>query len=157
VTKDLSVPRALYRMVDGRPHCRHGAILYGTSCLTCEREAQTATGQGEQERWASGWDLGAPGGDKTAYARATRQQDGFAMEWVFMTEDLRSPDLKREQYEEFVAEMREHSRRIEDRIRESIRRAGSAPWPTPRQEVISDPNDRRGLDARPVRQGGTAP
>lgn len=29
---------------DGKLHCRHGVILYGTSCIQCEREGQTTDG-----------------------------------------------------------------------------------------------------------------
>ena len=54
----------------GDMECRHGVLLYGTSCVQCERDAETATGWSEQIRWAEGlarayernrrmgWDLG---------------------------------------------------------------------------------------------------
>ena len=38
----------------GDMECRHGVLLYGASCVQCERDADTATGWSEQIRWAEG-------------------------------------------------------------------------------------------------------
>lgn len=48
---------AIYRRTaNDRLICRHGPILYGTSCLGCERESETEHGQSRQREWARTWD-----------------------------------------------------------------------------------------------------
>lgn len=64
---------AIYRNTpQGRLICRHGPILYGTSCLACERESETTTGQAQQRAWARTWDREA--NDAFAYQTAWRYQ-----------------------------------------------------------------------------------
>lgn len=41
---------------DGRLNCRHGVMLYGDSCITCEREAETTMGQQVQKVWGTVFD-----------------------------------------------------------------------------------------------------
>lgn len=146
-TDDLG--RARYAFRDGRTYCRHGLILYGHTCAVCEREALTTTGQGAQWHWfeawsrefdagssilfesppckpfATGFDRGAPGGDKTAYATYT-----VGKRYEFTVEDLEAADLDPRTSRRFEEMMRRHEERIAEAmgINGSFWRPNASKW-----------------------------
>lgn len=124
-----NVTRGVYRERGGRLNCRHGLLIYGGECSKCEREAESATGQGEQQAWARDWDR----------RRVPLSTDAYVEE------------VMRRRAEEI-------GRRRDDAAEAFIYgyAGGRSHWQDTATrnpvEIITDPRDHRGLNAKPVRR-----
>lgn len=150
---------------------RHGVLLHGTQCVGCDcGRSRFATGGfvsasaeaprifPDDRRWVrpervSGFDPGNPGGDKTAYVRFTVDPP-----YSFTVDDIELHDVDPRITERLAEQMRRHRERMDEAIFNDLFRNQwrhpEAKWGAPpRQnavEIITDPADRRGFDARPV-------
>ncbi|APZ81780.1 hypothetical protein vBEliSR6L_15 [Erythrobacter phage vB_EliS_R6L] len=131
-------------------------ILYGTKCAGCDCERADPLPAGR----VMGFDL-ASGPDHTATATISRQRVGDSYE--FRVEDIELfATTSREQAERMAGWQRKMDEAIwrsinvppehfNCRSRMDPRYGNGTAWTPPAQEIITDPNDRRGMDARPVR------
>lgn len=138
------------------------ALLYGTKCVGCDCQlAGLADGgvipPGTEAPRIMGFDLSSgPDRSATAYVRVGKDY-GFVVEEI---------DLFGTTSAEQAEAMARHQRRMDDAIwramnvppehfncrsRMDPRYGDGTRWTPPAQEIITDPNDRRGFDARPVR------
>lgn len=131
---------------------RNGAVLlYGTKCVGCDCQLAGFADGGTIPRDAEaprffGVDL-ASGPDRTATARVRMHRD-----YGFTIEEIDFPNVTSKATAEAMAR---HQRRVEEELARAIYGSGYAnPFARrdarPGVEIITDPNDRRGFDARRV-------
>lgn len=130
---------------------RHGRLLYGTKCTDCDCRLARFHDGGVIPKGTvhMGFDL-ASGPDKTATIRMQKVSDRYE----FSMEDIEraSASITREA----EAHLRRETERRRRAMDEEILRAmyGRQAWgPPPNRnavEIITDPADRRGLDAKRV-------
>lgn len=146
---------------------RHGRLLYGTKCTDCDCLLARFHDGGVIPKGAvhMGFDL-ASGPDKTATAKVRRERVGDSYE--FTVEEI---DLMGTVSREHAEAMARHQRRVEEELARAIYGSGYAnpfasrpdvtdpPWGAPPRrnavEIITDPADRRGFDAKLI--GGARP
>lgn len=151
--------------------CSHGLILYGSKCLRCERGDIIDPNLTELGKHVSGFDT-ASGPDRTATGRYQRVGD----EMRFTVDDIKVDYDWRDKVERRTREaingnharMREMAERMEEALRRTMwppehfncrSTIIDPPWDwggPPRAhaiEVITDPLDQRGVNARRVGPG----
>ncbi len=123
-------------------------LLYGTKCVGCDcgRVDGKAALDDAISRTIFGVDL-ASGPDRTATARVRVHRD-----YGFTVEEIDFPNVTSKATAEAMAR---HQRRVEEELVRAIYGSGYAnPFARrearPGVEIITDPNDRRGFDARPI-------
>lgn len=155
----MSRPKPIYWTNDsGFRECAHGTILYGTSCVRCER--------GEFPRAeVMGFDMGS--GDETVFARVGMKNGHFTVEDILAHDDPAVRDYvngnkdrmraKAKEFEDILREAARDSEFVWRHATNSRARSNHYRPPPPRVEIITDPLDQRGVNARRVGDRRYAP
>ncbi len=115
----------------GRLYCRHGLILYGDACVQCERDALTSAGLAAQLRWA----------DAKPFESRIR---GRSAERIIIDDPWAEGGPDPKDLADATAFFAEALKRRGGTWQDTATRNPS--------EIITDPADRRGFDAKPIRR-----